>query len=39
MSAEGVEALEKVAAVGAEGGTGDGTPAKPIVIESARPVE
>lgn len=39
ISPEGLTALEEVASVGAEGGAGDGAPAKPITIESARPVE
>lgn len=39
ISPEGLTVLRKVASVGAEGGAGDGAPAKPITIESARPVE
>ncbi|WP_370189433.1 peptidylprolyl isomerase [Aeromicrobium sp.] len=39
MSPEGMTALKKVVSVGAEGGVGDGAPAEPVTIESARPVE
>jgi peptidyl-prolyl cis-trans isomerase B (cyclophilin B) len=39
ISPEGMTALKKVVSVGAEGGVGDGAPAKAVTIESARPVE
>lgn len=39
MSPDAVAALRSVVSEGAEGGAGDGPPARPIVIGSARPVE